>query len=167
MKIISEFREFISRGSMVDLAVGVILGAAYGKIVSTLVDQVIMPPIGLLMGGVDFADLKIVLKAADAAAKKPEVAVQYGVFINAIIQFVIIGATVFLLVKMVNTIRRFTASQEEAGAAKAAPTPSETLLMEIRDLLKAQTVAKAPAQTAKATSAQPAHQKRSTPAKRS
>lgn len=163
MKIISEFREFISRGSMVDLAVGVILGAAYGKIVSTLVDQVIMPPVGLLMGGVDFAELKWVLKAADTAAKKPEVAIQYGVFINALIQFLIIGATVFLLVKMVNTIRRLTARQDEAGL-KAAPTPTEKLLIEIRDLLKAQARAEPGAPEA---SGQSAHQKRSTAAKRS
>src|SRR3954471_3086819 len=99
MKILSEFREFISRGSMVELAVGVILGAAYGKIVSSLVDQVIMPPIGLVTGGTDFAQFKRVLKAAEPALKKPEVAVQYGAFINTIVQFLIVGASVFLLVK--------------------------------------------------------------------
>src|SRR5215469_1365086 len=115
MKIVSEFREFISRGSMVDLAVGVILGAAYGKIVSSLVDQVIMPAVGLLMGGVDFSEFKLVLKAADPATKKPEVAVLYGAFINTLIQFLIIGLTVFLLVKMVNAIRRFSARQDEAA----------------------------------------------------
>jgi large conductance mechanosensitive channel len=159
MKIISEFREFISRGSMVELAVGVIIGAAYGKLVSSLVDQVIMPPIGLAMGGVDFSEFKWVLKSADAAAKKPEVAIQYGAFINTLIQFLIIGITVFLLVKMVNTIRRLTARQDEqAAAAPAAPTPSELLLREIRDLLEAQA----------APSGEPAavHQKRETPAKR-
>ena len=159
MKVISEFREFISRGSMIELAVGVIIGAAYGKIVSSLVDQVIMPPIGLAMGGVDFSEFKIVLKAADAVAKKPEVAIQYGVFINTLIQFLIIGVTVFLLVKMVNTIRRLTARQNEAAGAPIAPTPSEALLTEIRDLLKVQ-AGSAPAAPAAA------HQKRSTAAKR-
>ena len=145
MKIFSEFREFISRGSMVELAVGVILGAAYGKIVSSLVDQVIMPPIGLIMGGVDFSEFKWVLKAANLAAKKPEVAIQYGAFINTLIQFLIIGVTVFLMVKMVNTLRRLTARQEEAAASANAPTPIETLLTEIRDLLKGRTGAAPPA----------------------
>ena len=136
MKIITEFREFISRGNVLDLAVGVIIGAAFGKIVTSVVDQVIMPPIGLAMGGVDFAQLKIVLKAANAAAKTPEVAILYGAFINTLIQFLIIGLTVFLMVKMVNTVRRFTAQQEH-DAPPAAPTPVESLLVEIRDLLKA------------------------------
>ena len=144
MKIISEFREFISRGSMVELAVGVIIGAAYGKIVSSLVDQVIMPPIGLVMGGVDFSEFKWVLKAANAAAKKPEVAIQYGAFINTVIQFLIIGLTVFLMVKMVNTLRRLSARQDEAAASTSAPTPSEALLTEIRDLLKARADAAPP-----------------------
>ena len=155
MKIVSEFREFISRGSMVDLAVGVILGAAYGKIVSSLVDQVIMPPIGLITGGMDFAQLKLVLRSADPALKRPEVAIQYGAFVNTVIQFVIVGLTVFLLVKMVNTLRRLTASQEEAAATQAAPpapTPTEALLAEIRDLMKAE--------------AGSDHQKPSTPARR-
>ena len=132
MKILSEFREFISRGSVIDLAVGVIIGAAFGKLVSSLVDQVIMPPIGLVMGGVDFSQLKVALKPA--SGKAAEVAILYGAFINTIIQFLIIGFTVFLLVKMVNTIRRLTAAQEQHEPA--APTPTETLLIEIRDLLK-------------------------------
>jgi large conductance mechanosensitive channel len=159
MKIVGEFREFISRGSMVDLAVGVILGAAYGKIISSLVDQVIMPPIGLLMGGVDFAQLKWVIKAADPVLKKPEVAIQYGAFINTLIQFLIIGLTVFLLVKMVNTLRRFTERQEEAAAVPAAPTPTETLLREIRDLLKVQAGGEPPP-PAQSTQNRPAAAKR-------
>ncbi len=89
------------------------------------------------MGGVDFSQLKIVLKAADVAAKKPEVAILYGAFINTLIQFVIISLVVFILVKLVNSLRRFHAAQEEA--APAAPTPTEALLVEIRDLLKART----------------------------
>ncbi len=141
MKIIAEFREFISRGNVIDLAVGVIIGAAFNKIVSALVDEVIMPVIGLLTAGVDFAQLKVVLKPADAAAKHAEVAIKYGDFINAIVQFVIVAATVFFLVKTVNVLRRLTARQDEARAADApapAPTPTEALLMEIRDTLKDQ-----------------------------
>ena len=134
MKILSEFREFISRGSVIDLAVGVIIGAAFGKLVSSLVDQVIMPPIGLAMGGVDFSQLKIVLKPA--VGKAAEVAILYGAFVNTVIQFLIIGATVFLLVKMLNAVRRLTAAQDEHQAA-SAPSPTETLLTEIRDLLRA------------------------------
>ena len=137
MKILTEFREFISRGSMVDLAVGVIIGAAYNKIVSSLVDQVVMPPIGLITGGVDFSQLKLVLKPADPVTRHAEVAIQYGAFVNTLIQFVIIGATVFLLVKGVNAVRRFT-EERDKQAPPPAPTPTESLLREIRDELKAQ-----------------------------
>ena len=137
VKLVQEFRDFISRGSMVDLAVGVIIGAAYNKLVTSLVDQVIMPPIGVLTGGVDFSQLKIVLRTADPAVKRAEVAIQYGAFINTLIQFVIIGLTVFMLVKAVNAVRRFTAEQDKTAEPAAAP-PTETLLREIRDLLKAQ-----------------------------
>ncbi len=158
MKILSEFREFISRGSVIDLAVGVIIGAAFNKIVSSLVDQVIMPPVGVVMGGVDFAQLKIVLKAANTAAKSPEVAIQYGAFINTLIQFLIIGVTVFLMVKMVNAIRRLTAQQEH-DAAPSAPDATQALLVEIRDLLKA-SAGSPPAAAA-------GHQKGSTSTKRS
>ncbi len=158
MKILSEFREFISRGSVIDLAVGVIIGAAFNKIVSSLVDQVIMPPVGVMMGGVDFAQLKIVLKAANTAAKSPEVAIQYGAFINTLIQFLIIGVTVFLMVKMVNAIRRLTAQQEH-DAAPSAPDATQALLVEIRDLLKA-SAGSPPAAAA-------GHQKGSTSTKRS
>jgi large conductance mechanosensitive channel len=147
MKIVDEFREFISRGNVIDLAVGVIIGAAFNKIVSALVDEVIMPVIGLVTAGVDFAQLKVVLKPADAAAKHAEVAIKYGDFINAIVQFLIVAATVFFLVKTVNMLRRLTARQAEtAGAeAAAAPTPTEALLMDIRDTLRAQ-ASSAPAQ---------------------
>jgi len=128
----SEFREFIARGNVVDLAVGVVIGGAFGKIVSSLVEQIVMPPIGLVTGGVDFSQLKIVLKAADAAAKKPEVAVLYGSFINTVIQFLIIALVIFFLVRGVNSLKR---KEAEAPSAPPAPTPSETLLTEIRDLL--------------------------------
>ena len=133
MSLASEFRTFIARGNVVDLAVGVIIGGAFGKIVTSLVDQVVMPPIGVLTGGVDFSALKLVLKPADAAAKRPETAILYGAFLNTVIQFLIIAFVVFMLVKVVNTLRRKEA--EAAPVAPSAPTPSEELLTEIRDLL--------------------------------
>jgi large conductance mechanosensitive channel len=129
--MLKEFRDFIARGNVVDLAVGVIIGGAFGAIVKSLVDQIIMPPIGLLTGGVDFAALKWVLKPA--AGKVAEVAVGYGVFINTVIQFLIVAAAIFLMVKAINTLRR---EEAQAPAEPAAPTTSEALLTEIRDLLK-------------------------------
>jgi large conductance mechanosensitive channel len=131
MSIVKEFREFIARGNVIDLAVGIIIGAAFNSIVKSLVDQVIMPPIGLLMGGLDFSKLEWVLKPDDPATVAVEkVAIQYGAFINTVIQFLIVAAVVFLLVKGVNKLRR----TEEP--APAAPTPDQALLSEIRDLLK-------------------------------
>jgi large conductance mechanosensitive channel len=127
------FREFIARGNVVDLAVGVIIGGAFGAIVKSLVDQVIMPPVGLITGGVDFAQLKWVLKPADLATRHAEVAIQYGAFINTLIQFLIVAVVIFLLVKGINSLRREKAAEP---AAPATPTPSEALLTEIRDLLK-------------------------------
>jgi large conductance mechanosensitive channel len=132
MSFFKEFREFIARGNVVDLAVGVIIGAAFGAIVKSLVEQVVMPPIGLLTSGVDFAKLEWVLKPADPVAKKAAVAIQYGAFINTVIQFVIIAFVVFLMVKLVNSLRR----QEAEAPAPAGPTPTEALLAEIRDELK-------------------------------
>jgi large conductance mechanosensitive channel len=129
-----EFREFIARGNVVDLAVGVIIGGAFGAIVKSLVDHVIMPPIGLVTGGVDFAAMKLVLKGADPAKKAAEVAIGYGAFINAVIAFLIVAFVVFLLVKGINSIKREEAAAE---APPPGPTPTETLLTEIRDLLKA------------------------------
>jgi large conductance mechanosensitive channel len=134
--IFAEFREFIARGNVIDLAVGVIIGAAFGDIVKGLVDNVIMPPIGLLLSGVDFAQLKVVLKPADPAHKVAEVAIQYGAFINTLIKFVIVAWVVFLLVKGVNSVRRREAATPTEE--KPAPPPQEQLLAEIRDLLKAQ-----------------------------
>ena len=131
--IVGEFREFIARGNVIDLAVGVIIGASFNTIVKSLVDQVLMPPIGLVMGGLDFSRLEWVLRADNPATKEVEkVAVQYGAFINTLIQFVIVAWAVFLLVKLVNVIRR---KDEEQTAAPPAPTPQEKLLIEIRDLL--------------------------------
>ena len=145
MSVVKEFRDFIAKGNVVDLAVGVIIGASFGKIVTSLVEQVVMPPIGLVLGQVDFSDLKLVLKPADLAAKTEEVAILYGAFVNTIIQFVIVAAAVFLMVKLVNTRRG--AAAEEPEAAPAAPTATELLLTEIRDSLKAQ---EQPAKAAKA-----------------
>jgi large conductance mechanosensitive channel len=131
MSITSEFREFIARGNVVDLAVGVVIGGAFGKIVSSLVDNIIMPPIGVVTGGVDFSSLKIVLKAADPAKKAAEVAIGYGLFINSIITFLIIAAAIFLMVKAINAMRK---PAPEPEAAPAGPT-TEDLLTQIRDLL--------------------------------
>jgi large conductance mechanosensitive channel len=129
-----EFREFIARGNVVDLAVGVIIGAAFGKIVTSLVEQVVMPPIGLLLGRVDFSQLKIVLQPADPAHKIAEVAIGYGAFVNTILQFLVVAFVVFLMVRVLNAMRR---QQAQEPAAPAAPSPTEELLTEIRDLLKA------------------------------
>lgn len=132
MSIFSEFREFIARGNVIDLAVGVIIGASFGKIVDSLVNQVVMPPIGLALGGLDFSKLQFVLKPDDPATAASElVAIQYGAFINTLIQFLIVAWVIFILVKGVNTLRR-----NQAVEAPAGPTPSEALLTEIRDLLK-------------------------------
>ncbi|HWA60317.1 MAG TPA: large-conductance mechanosensitive channel protein MscL [Caulobacteraceae bacterium] len=133
MSILKEFREFIARGNVIDLAVGVIIGGAFGKIITSLVDQVVMPPIGFVLGKVDFSQLKLVLLPADAAAKQAEVAIGYGAFLNTVIQFLIVAAVVFLMVKAINSLRR---KEAEAPSAPPAPTPSEALLTEIRDLLK-------------------------------
>jgi len=134
--ILSEFREFIARGNVIDLAVGVIVGAAFNDIVKSLVDNVVMPPIGLLLSGIDFAHLQWVLRADDPATKANElVAIQYGLFINTLIKFLIVAWVVFLLVKGVNAIRRREAATPTEE--KPAPPPQEALLMEIRDLLKA------------------------------
>ncbi len=132
MSVASEFREFIATGNVADLAVGVVIGAAFGRIVTTLVDKVIMPPIGLLIGGVDFSKLGIVLKEAtvDAAGKDvPAVTLAYGEFINALIQFVIIAFAIFLVVKAINRMRK------PLDAAPAGPTEEVVLLREIRDAL--------------------------------
>lgn len=135
--ILGEFREFIARGNVIDLAVGVIIGAAFNDIVKGLVDDVVMPPVGLLLSGIDFAKLQWVLKPDDPLTKANElVAIQYGLFLNTIIKFLIVAWVVFLLVKGVNAIRR----RDEASPPKTppAPTPQELLLTEIRDLLRAQ-----------------------------
>lgn len=136
MSMVKEFREFIARGNVIDLAVGVIIGAAFNGIVKSLVDQVVMPPIGLVTGGIDFSELEWVLRPENPATEAVEkVAIQYGAFINTVIQFLIVAVVVFLLVKGINRLRRQQAAEPET--TPAAPTPTETLLAEIRDELRA------------------------------
>ena len=136
MGIMSEFREFAVKGNVIDLAVGVIIGGAFGKIVTALVDKVIMPPIGLMIGGVDFSKWVITLKEAsmDAAGKEvPPVVIGIGEFLNAGIQFVILAFAIFLMVKAINRLRR---EEPAAAPAPAEPTEDVLLLREIRDSLK-------------------------------
>ena len=134
MSVGSEFREFIARGNVIDLAVGVIIGGAFGKIITSLVDQVIMPPIGLMLGGLDFSKLQWILRLDDTATTASElVAIQYGAFINTMIQFMIIAWVVFLIIKGVNAMRR---AEPTAPEIAPAPPAQEVLLAEIRDLLK-------------------------------
>jgi large conductance mechanosensitive channel len=133
MSMLKEFKEFAMRGNVVDLAVGVVIGGAFGKIVTALVDQIIMPPIGLLTGGIDFSQMKWVLRPADnsdPAHKIAEVAIGYGAFINTLIQFIIIAFAIFIVVKAINKLTR------KQDAAPAAPPADVVLLGEIRDLLK-------------------------------
>lgn len=129
MKIIQEFKAFAMRGNVVDLAVGVIIGAAFGKIVTSLVNDIIMPPIGLLLGKVDFKNLALTLRQVSTPGGNDAVVIHYGVFLNTIIEFGIVAFCVFLLVKGMNTLIK----KHEAAAP---PTPTEQLLTEIRDLLK-------------------------------
>lgn len=137
MKIVQEFREFAMKGNVVDMAVGIIIGAAFGKIVSSLVNDVIMPPLGLLIGGVDFTELKIILKEAalDPAGNAiSAVTLNYGTFVQTTFDFLIVAFAIFMMIKAMNNMKK-----KQAGApAPAPPAPSkeETLLTEIRDLLK-------------------------------
>jgi len=133
MSLIKEFRAFASRGNVIDMAVGIIIGAAFGKIVSSFVADIIMPPIGIILGGVNFSDLSIVLQAAQGDA--PSVVIAYGKFIQTIIDFTIIAFAIFMGVKAINRLKR---KEEVAPKAPAAPTKDQELLSEIRDLLKAQ-----------------------------
>ncbi len=132
MGMLTEFREFAVKGNMVDMAVGIIIGGAFGTIVSSLVKDVIMPPIGLAMGGVDFSDIKLTL--AEAAEGKEEVAMNIGVFLNNVISFLIVAFAVFMLVKAINTMRKQFEKEEEA--APAAPTATEKLLGDILEEMK-------------------------------
>lgn len=138
MKILKDFKEFAMRGNVVDLAVGVIIGGAFGKIVASLVADVIMPPIGLLVGGVTFTDLKLVMKPAEVidGVEKAAVTLNYGNFIQVTFDFLIVAFAIFMFIKLINKMNR---KKEEAPAAPAPPpepTKEEVLLAEIRDILK-------------------------------
>ena len=128
MSVISEFKEFAMKGNVIDLAVGVVIGGAFGKIVSSLVDSVIMPPIGILLGGVDFSEMGIVLK--EATEESEAVILGYGAFINTIIEFLIIAFAIFMVIKQINRFKK------EEEAAPSEPPADIALLTEIRDLMK-------------------------------
>ena len=128
MGMIQEFKEFAVKGNVVDMAVGIIIGGAFGKIVSSFVADIIMPPIGLLLGGVDFTNLAIVLK--EASGKEPAVLLSYGKFIQNVVDFTIVAFAIFLMVRAINSLKK---KEEEAPVE---PPKEEVLLTEIRDLLK-------------------------------
>ncbi|MDD5322704.1 MAG: large-conductance mechanosensitive channel protein MscL [Methylococcales bacterium] len=131
MSILQEFKEFAIKGNAIDMAVGIIIGASFGKIISSLVGDVIMPPIGVLVGGVDFAKLAVTLK--EASGNAPAVTLNYGNFIQTMVDFTIIAFVIFIMIKLINNLKK-----KEAAAPAVAPEPSkeELLLTEIRDLLK-------------------------------
>ncbi|WP_219921433.1 large-conductance mechanosensitive channel protein MscL [Rufibacter sp. XAAS-G3-1] len=135
MSMTKEFKEFAMRGNVVDLAVGVVIGAAFGRIVSSLVDDILMPPIGIMLGGVDFKDLKLVLKQGvlDADGKLTDVTLNYGNFIQTLIDFLIIAVAIFMVVKLMNSLKRKKAASPDIPPA---PTKEEVLLTEIRDALR-------------------------------
>ncbi|MFT4197893.1 MAG: large-conductance mechanosensitive channel protein MscL [Pseudoxanthomonas sp.] len=136
MGMLSEFKEFAMRGNVIDLAVGVVIGGAFGKIVTALVDKIIMPPIGWLIGQVDFSKLVWTLKPAEVGAdgkEIPAVVIGYGEFLNTIIQFIIIAFAIFLVIKLINTLHK---KAPEAPAAPPEPSEEVVLLREIRDSLK-------------------------------
>jgi len=135
MKVFQEFREFAMRGNVIDMAVGIIIGAAFGRVVSSFVADVLMPPIGMLIGGVDFTGLKILLKPAviqGTTLVAPAVTLNYGTFIQVVIDFLIIAFAIFMMIKMMNRFYK-------KPTAVVAPTPDQVLLSEIRDLLKTNT----------------------------
>lgn len=138
MSMVKEFKEFAMRGNVMDMAVGIIIGAAFGRIVSSLVADVVMPPIGFLIGGVDFSALSVTLReavpATDGAEAIPAVTLNYGAFINTVVNFLIVALAIFIAIKAMNTMMR---KKEEAPAAPPEPPKAEVLLTEIRDLLKA------------------------------
>lgn len=128
MSVIQEFKDFALKGSMVDMATGIIIGAAIGTLVGSLVKDIIMPPIGLMLGGVDFSAIKILLK--EAVGKSPEVAINIGTFINNIISFLIVSFVIFVLIRMMNSMKK-----AEEAAPPPEPPASEVYLKEIRDAL--------------------------------
>ena len=132
MGIVKEFKEFAVKGNVIDMAVGIIIGAAFGKIVTSFVGDVIMPPLGVLIGGVDFSGLVFTLK--DAVGESPAVVLSYGKFIQTVVDFAIVAFAIFLAIKAINTLKR---KEEAKPAPPPAPSKEEVLLTEIRDLLKA------------------------------
>ena len=134
--LIKEFKDFIARGNVIDLAVGVVIGSAFGKIVTSLVNDVITPPLGLLIGGVDFKDLKIVLK--EAVDKTPAVSINYGNFIQNTIDFLIVALAIFVAIKAMNALRTLAIKEKKEADEITPPEPTkeEALLTEIRDILK-------------------------------
>lgn len=138
MSMLKEFKEFAMRGNVMDMAIGIILGGAFGKIVSSLVSDVIMPPVGVLLGGADFSSLKVTISEAAAATETSPaveaVTLNYGMFINTVIDFVVIAASIFVAVKVMNRAMR---KRAEAPPAPPVPPADVVLLTEIRDLLKA------------------------------
>ncbi len=133
MKLMDEFKAFAMRGNVVDMAVGIIIGAAFGKIVSSFVGDVIMPPLGLLIGGIDFSGLAVTLKAADETAKTAAVTLRYGQFIQSIIDFIIVAFAIFMAIKGMNALRK---KEEAKPAEPPAPSKEVVLLTDIRDILK-------------------------------
>ena len=131
MKIIDEFKAFAMKGNFIDMAVGIIIGIAFGKIVTSIVNDIIMPPIGLLVGGVNFTDLKIVMKAA--IGEDPAVTLNYGNFLQVTFDFLIVAFSIFMIIKLMNAAKK---KEEAAPAPPPAPSKEEVLLTEIRDLLK-------------------------------
>jgi large conductance mechanosensitive channel len=131
MGMIKEFKEFAMRGNVVDMAVGIVIGAAFGKIVKSLVTDVIMPPIGLLLGDMDFSSMGFVIKEATETAEA--VMIKYGAFLNTVVEFLIVAFAIFMVIKGMNNLKK---KEEEKPAAPPAPSKEETLLTEIRDLLK-------------------------------
>lgn len=142
-KFLNEFKEFAMKGNVVDMAVGVIIGGAFGKIVTSLVNDIIMPVVSVATGGVNFSENKIILKEAvmnGADVVNPEVAITWGVFIQSIVDFLIIAFCIFMAIRFMTKLRNATKkAEEEAPAEEVEPTEDQKLLMEIRDLLKAQT----------------------------
>jgi large conductance mechanosensitive channel len=139
--MIAEFKKFITRGNVIDMAVGIIIGTAFKEIINSLVKEILMPLIGLFLGGISFVDLKIVI--AEATEQTTEVAIMYGIFIQRVIDFLIIAFVVFMMIRTINRIReriearKNTEATAEAEAAPPAPTPADIILLtEIRDLLK-------------------------------
>jgi large conductance mechanosensitive channel len=137
MGVLQEFKEFAMRGNLIDMAVGVVMGGAFGKVVSSFIDGMVMPAIGMITGGVDFNDMKVVLKQGVSAsadgtvAEVPEVAVKYGSFVTEVITFLVVALVVFMIIKAINKMKK-----AEAAAPPPAPPAQEVLLIEIRDLLK-------------------------------